>query len=366
VLPVLVTYTGQVLVNPTKDQITAVFGLAGLPTGTVDVAVVGAGPAGLSAAVYAASEGLSTLLLEREAIGGQAGSSSLIRNYLGFPRGISGASLATRAFEQAWSFGAIPSMAGPVTGLEPAADGFTLRLADGRVSHARSVLITTGVSYRRLGAPGVDSLLGAGVFYGATGSESGAFAGEHVFIAGGANSAGQAGVNLARYAQQVTIVVRGGSLTARMSQYLIDKITATPNIDVRTTTQIAAAAGTSQLETLTLTDSTTGSSQTVPASALVVLIGAVPHTSWLPPQIRRDEHGFILTGRDLPQEGTPAARRTLPARRSRWRPACLAYSPPAMSATARSNASPPRSAKAPSRPLRCISTWRSNRRILRT
>ena len=160
VLPVLVTYTGQVLVDPPKDQITAVFGLAALPAGTVDVAVVGAGPA-LSAAVYAASEGLSTLLLEREAIGGQAGSSSLIRNYPGFPRGISGASLANRAFEQAWSFGAILSMAGPVTGLEPAAGGFTLRLAGGQVSHARSVLITTGVSYRRLDAPGLDSLLGA-------------------------------------------------------------------------------------------------------------------------------------------------------------------------------------------------------------
>jgi thioredoxin reductase (NADPH) len=166
-LPVLVTYTGEVLVDPPKDQIAAIFGLAGVPAGTVDVAIVGAGPAGLSAAVYAASEGLSTLLLEREAFGGQAGSSSLIRNYLGFPRGISGTGLASRAFEQAWSFGAIPSMAGPVTGLEPAADGFTLHLAGGAVSHARSVLITTGVSYRRLRAPGVDSLLRAGVFYGA-------------------------------------------------------------------------------------------------------------------------------------------------------------------------------------------------------
>ncbi len=159
-LPVLGTYTGEGLVDPPKDQIAAVFGLAGLPAGTVDVAIVGAGPAGLSAAVYAASEGLSTLLLEREAFGGQAGSSSLIRNYLGFPRGISGASLATRAFEQAWSFGAIPSMAGPAAG------GFTLHLAYGRTSQARSVLIATGVSYRRLDAPGLDSLLRAGVFYG--------------------------------------------------------------------------------------------------------------------------------------------------------------------------------------------------------
>jgi thioredoxin reductase (NADPH) len=246
------------------------------------VAIVGAGPAGLSAAVYAASGG------------------------------ISGAGLATRAFEQAWSFGAIPSMAGPVTGLEPAAGGFTLRLAGGQVSHARTVLITTGVSYRRLDAPGLDALLGAGVFYGATASENTAFAGEHVFIAGGANSAGQAAVNLARYAQQVTIVVRGDSLAARMSQYLIDEITATANIDVRASTQIAAAEGTGKLDALTLTDTKTGSTETVPAAALVVLIGAVPHTGWLLPQISRDEHGFILSGSDLPQDGTPAARWTLP------------------------------------------------------
>ncbi len=307
VLPVLVTYTGEVLVDPPKDQIAALFGLATVPARTVDVAIVGAGPTGLSAAVYAASEGLSTLLLEREALGGQAGSSSLIRNYLGFPRGISGAGLATRAFEQAWSFGAIPSMAGPVTGLQPAVHGFTLHLADGRASHARSVLIATGVSYRRLDAPGLDSLLAAGVFYGATTSESSAFTDEHVFIAGGANSAGQAAVNLARYAQQVTIVVRGDSLAARMSQYLIDEISAAPNIDVRTTTQIAAAEGTGKLEALTLTDTKTGSTQTVPASALVVLIGAVPHTAWLPSPIGRDEHGFIVTGSDLHGGGNPAA-----------------------------------------------------------
>ena len=311
-LPVLVMYTGEVLVDPPNDRIAAAFGLASLPEGTVDVAIVGAGPAGLSAAVYAASEGLSTLLLEREAVGGQAGSSSLIRNYLGFPRGISGATLATRAFEQAWSFGAIPSIAGPVTGLDPTADGFTLRLPRGQVTHARGVLITTGVSYRRLDAPGLDSLLGAGVFYGATGSESSTFAGEHVFIAGGANSAGQAAVNLARYAQQVTIVIRGGSLAARMSQYLIDEISAAANIDVRPSTQIAGAEGTGRLEALALTDTQTGRTQTVAASALVVLIGAVPHTDWLPSHIGRDEHGFILTGSDLPTGRNPAASWTLP------------------------------------------------------
>jgi thioredoxin reductase (NADPH) len=194
-------------------------------------------------------------------------------------------------------------LAGPVTGLEPTAEGFTLRMADGKVSDSRSILITTGVSYRRLDAPGLDALIGAGVFYGATTSESAAFAGEHVFIAGGANSAGQAAVNIARYAQQVTIVVRGDSLAARMSQYLIDEISATSNIDVRTSTQIVAAEGVGQLEALTLTDTKTNSTATVPAAALVVLIGAVPRTDWLPPSIGRDEHGFILTGADLPRAG---------------------------------------------------------------
>ena len=168
------------------------------------------------------------------------------------------------------------------------------------------------MSYRKLDAPGLDALLGAGVFYGATTSEHTAFAGEHVFVAGGANSAGQAAVNMARYAQQVTIVVRGDTLAARMSQYLIDEITATANIDVRTSTQIAAAEGTGQLEALTLTEARAGSTQTVPASALVILIGAVPHTDWLPPRIARDEHGFILTGSDLPASRNPAAGQTLP------------------------------------------------------
>ena len=298
-LPVLVMYTGEVLADPTNDQIAAVFGLASLPADTVDVAIVGAGPAGLSASVYAASEGMSTLLLEGESIGGQAGSSSLIRNFLGFPRGISGANLATRAFEQAWSFGAIPSMTGPVTGLEPAADGFTLRIGSGGVCHARTVLIATGVSYRRLDAPGVDALLGAGVYYGATTSESAAFAGEHVFIAGGANSAGQAAINLARYAGQVTIVIRGESLAARMSQYLIDEITAAANIDVRTRTEIGAAEGTAMLEALSLINTGTGRTETVPASALLVMIGAEPRADWLPAEIARDGHGFIVTGSDV-------------------------------------------------------------------
>jgi thioredoxin reductase (NADPH) len=203
-------------------------------------------------------------------------------------------------------------VARPVSGLQPAGDGFTLRFAGGGEGHARSVLITTGVSYRRLDAPGLDSLLGAGVFYGATASEGGAFSGDHVFIAGGPNSAGQAAVNLARYAQQVTIVVRGDSLAARMSQYLIDEITATANIDVRTSTKIAGAEGSGKLEALILKDTSTGDTETVPASALVVLIGAMPHTDWLPPQIGRDERGFVVTGSDLTDGGDPAASWALP------------------------------------------------------
>jgi len=310
--PVLVMYTGEVLPDPSNDQVATVFGMGSLPAGTVDVAIVGAGPAGLSAAVYTASEGLSTLLLEREAIGGQAGSSSMIRNFLGFPRGITGASLTTRAFAQAWSFGAIPSVIGPITALEPMADGFTLHTAAGGVSHARTVLIATGVSYRILDAPGLGALVGAGVFYGATPAESAAFTGEHVFIAGGANSAGQAAVNLARYAQQVTILVRDDSLAARMSQYLIDEIGATSNIDVRTHTQVAAAQGIAKLEAITLTNTSTGNTETVPAAALLVFIGAEPRTGWLPAQIARDEHGFVVTGSDLLANRDPVATWPLP------------------------------------------------------
>ena len=298
-LPVLVTYTGEVLVDPPTARLAAAFGLASLPPGPVDVAIIGGGPAGLSAAVYTAAEGLSTLLLERETIGGQAGSSSLIRNYLGFPHGITGASLATRAFEQAWSFGAITSVAGPVTGLQPASDGYLVSLSDGRHARARTVVIATGVSYRRLSAPGVDTLVGAGVFYGATTSEASALGGQHVFVAGAANSAGQAAVNLARHAAQVTILVRGDSLAARMSQYLIDEINGTPNIDVQPHTEVAHALGNGRLEALALTSNKTGATTTVPASALVVLIGAEPHTDWLPGRITRDEHGFIITGPDL-------------------------------------------------------------------
>jgi thioredoxin reductase (NADPH) len=315
VLPVVILYSGETLTDPANDQIAAAFGLAGLPSASIDVAIIGAGPAGLSAAVYTASEGFSTLLLEREAVGGQAGSSSLIRNYLGFPRGISGASLATRAFEQAWSFGARTSVAGPATGLQRSGDGYTIDIANGERVHARAAVIATGVSYRRLPAPGLDRLTGAGVFYGAIAAEGAAFSGQHVFIVGAANSAGQAAINLARHAKQVTILARGDSLAARMSQYIIDEIAATANIDVLTSTQVAAAAGNGVLQTLTLTNTKTGTTGTAPASALVVLIGAVPRTDWLPHTIARDKHGFLLTGDDLvtaPPNQPPSARADAP------------------------------------------------------
>jgi thioredoxin reductase (NADPH) len=298
-LPVIALYNGETLTDPTNEQIAAAFGLAALPNEIVDVAIIGAGPAGLSTAVYTASEGLTTVVLEREAIGGQAGSSSLIRNYLGFPRGVSGANLATRAFEQAWRFGAMTSVAGSVTGLAPTTAGYTLDIGDGAHVQARAVVIATGVSYRRLSGPGLDRFTGAGVFYGAIASESSALQDQHVFIAGAANSAGQAATNLARNATRVTIVARGDSLAPHMSQYLIDEIEATANIDVRTNTEVTGAEGDATLDSLILTHNQTGVSETVKASALIVLIGAVPHTDWLPPTVTRDHNGFIVTGDDL-------------------------------------------------------------------
>jgi thioredoxin reductase (NADPH) len=298
-LPVVITYTGLALVDPRTTELAGAFGLAALPSEVVDVAVVGAGPAGLSTAVYAASEGLSTTLLECEAIGGQAGSSSMIRNYLGFPRGVSGRSLATRAFAQVWTFGAAPVIGSPIRGMRRTASGYELSRRDGARMACRSVVIATGVTYRQLDAPGLMPLVGAGVFYGAATSEARAMQGRHVFIAGGANSAGQAAINLARYASQVTILVRRDSVEATMSRYLIDEIGGTPNIDIRSNTEVVGAAGDGRLETLTLRDNMTGATWSVAAAALFVLIGADPRTDWLRDVIQRDRRGFVLTGGDI-------------------------------------------------------------------
>jgi thioredoxin reductase (NADPH) len=298
---VLQLYQGEVLVDPTNADLAATLGAPTQPAGGgYDVTIVGAGPAGLAAAVYSASEGLRTLVIEPEALGGQAGTSSMIRNYLGFPRGLSGRELTSRAYEQAWLFGAQFAFTRRVTALQPEADGHRVTLDDGTQVQSRSVVIATGVSYRRLGIAPLDALTGSGVFYGAPVSEAPAMAGADVYLIGGANSAGQAAVHLAAYAKRVTLLLRGPALEEKMSDYLVREVRAAPNIEVRLNTRVVDGGGTRRLEHLTLHDDATGATETVPAGALFVLIGATPHTEWLAGILSRDRHGFILTGADLP------------------------------------------------------------------
>ena len=299
-LPVIFLFNGRVLVKPTNAEVAEALGMKTTPgAGLYDVAVIGAGPAGLAAAVYGASEGLSTVVLEPEAIGGQAGTSSQIRNYLGFPAGVSGADLAVRAYTQAWNFGADYVYGNPATGLRVQGPERVVTVGGGSQVRSRAVIIATGVSYRRLGIPSLDALIGVGVFYGAATSEATAMKDRDVFVVGGANSAGQAAVHLARYAARVTMLVRGGSLAEDMSEYLIKEITSTPNIAVRTNVAVTGGAGTGCLESLTLSDRLSGTTQTVPATAVFVLIGAEPRTQWLPDAIVRDRWGFVVTGNDL-------------------------------------------------------------------
>jgi thioredoxin reductase (NADPH) len=274
-------------------------GLDVRPAGrTYDVVIVGAGPAGLAAAVYGASEGLRTALLEREAFGGQAGTSSRIRNYLGFPGGISGVELAQRAYQQAWVFGTDNVYGNPATSLTKDRDLLVVGLEDGSEIRSRAVVIATGVSYRRLGVPELEALVGAGVFYGAGTIEAQAVAGKPAFVVGGGNSAGQAALHLAKYAQQVTILVRSPSLAASMSDYLIRQIEAAPNVDVRYRCEVAGGGGRGHLERLLLRNRDSGQTELMPAAGLFVLIGAQPLTGWLPEAIRRDKWGFVLTGAD--------------------------------------------------------------------
>jgi thioredoxin reductase (NADPH) len=270
-----------------------------------DVVIVGGGPAGLAAAVYAASEGLDTLVLETTAPGGQAGTSSRIENYLGFPDGISGAQLTDRARRQAGKFEAEVLNTRDVTGLRVDGSARTLTFGDGGEVSAHSIVLATGVAYRPLSADGVARLTGSGVYYGSASTEGPACAGADVFIVGGANSAGQAALFFSRYAKKVTLLVRGDSLESSMSYYLIQQINEAPNISVRSHTVVDSAHGTDRLERLTLRHSTSGETESVEAQWMFVFIGAAPLTDWLGDTVLRDGRGFILAGPDLTADGRP-------------------------------------------------------------
>jgi thioredoxin reductase (NADPH) len=308
-LPIMVFPTGQVLVNPTNAEIAVAAGAPVSPERMeFDLIVVGAGPAGLSAAVYGASEGLSTLVVDRGGIGGQATTSSLIRNYLGFPRGISGRQLARQAYDQAWVFGARFAFMQTVAGIEREGDQVVVTLSDDTRVRTTAVLLATGARYRRLGVVSLEALTGAGVFYGGSTSEAPALAGRDVFVVGGANSAGQAVLHLASYARRVTLVVRGSSLHTQMSEYLVNQVEATENIEVRLGTEVVGGGGEGRLEHLVLRDIASLTETSVEAQALFLLIGAQPCTDWLPSDIERDAQGFILTGADVSPRTWPLQR----------------------------------------------------------
>ena len=301
-LPVLITTEGEPLIAPSQAEVASRVGLATSPERDFyDLVVVGGGPAGLGAAVYGASEGLRTVLVEKFATGGQAGTSSRIENYLGFPDGVSGGQLTDRARRQAVKFGAELLTTKEAAGLEVNGPARTLRLGDGSVIDAKAIILATGVSYRQLNAPGCAEMTGAGVYYGAALAEAEACKDADVFIVGGANSAGQAAVYLARFARSVTMLVRGGSLELSMSYYLIQQIAGIENISVRTCTEVIEAQGDGHLEQLVLRDLNTGATESVDAGQLFIFIGAAPRTGWLDGVVARDGHGFIVSGPDLNQ-----------------------------------------------------------------
>jgi thioredoxin reductase (NADPH) len=313
-LPVVVFHNRTVLLAPSHAELLEALGFNTQPASSnYDLAIVGAGFAGLAAAVYGSSEGLRTLVVEPEVAGGQAGSSAMIRNYPGFPRGISGNDLANRTLEQAWLFGANLVLAKQVTGLHADGADRVVRLSDGKEVRARAVVIASGVAWRRLAVPRLEELLGAGVFYGAAGSEAQAMEGQDVVVVGAGNSAGQAALHLARYAKSVTIVGRGDALTESLSDYLIRQFGECSNIRIRLHTEVVDGDGGHRLERLTLRDAHSGATEEIEAAAMFVLIGADPRTEWLAGTVERDERGYILTGHDLlvggrPRPGWPRAR----------------------------------------------------------
>jgi thioredoxin reductase (NADPH) len=299
-LPLVLVPEGDTVRNPTTLALAEALGLRTRAEQPLyDLCIVGGGPAGLAAAVYAASEGLRTVVVERDAPGGQAGQSASIENYLGFPKGLSGADLTRRAVAQAARFGAEMVSARDVVAFETRGPVRAVRIDGITDIEARAVLIATGVSYRRLDAVGIDELGSRGIYYGATASEAAHCAGEEVYIVGAANSAGQAALNLARHAKRVVLVVRGDDLAASMSEYLVGRIRSATNIEVREHTQVVAAQGDGHLEQITMRDSHTGAEEDAATSWLFVFIGALPRTDWLGDAIVRDDKGFIITGQDL-------------------------------------------------------------------
>jgi thioredoxin reductase (NADPH) len=305
-LPVVITPDGEALIEPADAELAAKVGLATTPSKDFyDLIVIGGGPAGLGAAVYGASEGLRTVLVERTATGGQAGQSSRIENYLGFPDGVSGAQLTGRARRQAAKFGAEVLTTRDVVGLEVNGSARSVRFADGSSIDAHTVILATGVSYRRLAAPGLEDMTGRGVYYGSALTEAAACKEDDVYIVGGANSAGQAAVYLSKTAKSVTILVRGPSLERSMSYYLVQQIENIPNISVRTCTEVTGCAGSDHLECLTLRDTSNGATEQVNAQWLFLFIGAAPLTDWLDGVVERDHLGFVIAGPDLSIEGQP-------------------------------------------------------------
>ncbi|TWD84691.1 thioredoxin reductase (NADPH) [Kribbella amoyensis] len=299
-LPLVLVPDGETLRSPSPVELASALGLRTTARQPLyDVCIVGGGPAGLAAGVYAASEGLSTVIVEREAPGGQAGQSAAIENYLGFPKGLTGSDLARRAVAQASRFGAEMVLARSVTGLQTRGPVHAVLLEGSGEIEARALIIATGVSYRRLEATGLAELTGRGVYYGATASEASQCQGDDVYVVGAANSAGQAVLNLARFAKRVVMLVRGATLTTSMSQYLIDKIAAAPNIEVRCRTEVIGCRGNGHLEALTLADRTTGATEDVQTSWLFAYVGAAPRTDWVGTAVARDDRGFVVTGQDL-------------------------------------------------------------------
>jgi thioredoxin reductase (NADPH) len=304
-LPVLITADGEPLITPTRTEVAAKVNLPTVPSHDFyDLVVVGGGPAGLGAAVYGASEGLRTVLVEKFATGGQAGQSSRIENYLGFPDGVSGGQLTDRARRQAVKFGAELLTTCEVSALEVNGPARTIRFSDGGAIDAKAVILATGVSYRNLQAPGCTEMTGAGVYYGAALTEAEACKDQDVYVVGGANSAGQAAVYLARFARSVTMLVRAHGLEDSMSYYLIQQIADIPNITVRPCTEVAEARGEQHLEQLTLRDLAKGTTEIVDAGQLFIFIGAAPRTAWLDGVVARDDHGFVLAGPDFAQDET--------------------------------------------------------------